>query len=403
METFQYKARDKFGKLITGMMDGESSAAIVARLKEMNYVPLSIKKAKKAGGGGIFSGWGRINATDVNMFLRQFAALQKAGIPILLSLRSLSQEIGNKRLKDAINQIVKSIESGESLSSAFEKHPTVFSQLQINLMQAGEASGTLAQSLERLAVLGDYEEQLRLRIQSATRYPLIVIVAVVIGFLILSTAVIPRFAQIYGQANVALPIPTQILLWVNFMMKNYWWVFIAVLGVASFSFVKFINTKNGRVWWDNFKLNVPIFGPMILKLSMSRFTRTTGLLMRSGVSLFKILELASGSTGNVIISRTIDSIKASVSEGKGISEPMKLSGMFTPTVVQVVTIGEQTGKLDELLLHVADYYDSQVDFMVKNITSLIEPILIFILGGMVLVMALGIFLPMWNLMSLFKR
>jgi type II secretory pathway component PulF len=254
-----------------------------------------------------------------------------------------------------------------------------------------------------LAALGEHEERIRMRIKAATRYPLIVVAAIVIGFLVLTAFVVPRFAQIYAQFTTALPLPTRILLWLHGAITKFWWLSILAIGAAVFIFNKFINTKAGRFWWDSLKLKAPVFGPLILKLSMSRFSRITATLLESGVPILRILDLAAGGAGNAIISRTIDNIKVSVTEGKGLAEPMKVSGMFPATVVQMVSVGEATGKLSELLINVSDYYDSQVDYTISNLASLIEPILIVVLGSVVLFMALAIFLPMWNLMSLFKR
>lgn len=404
MGTYQFKARDKFGKPIKGTMDGQSASAVAAKLKDTGYVPISIKEDKGFVKISRFSDlFKKIKLSDLNMFTRQFATLQKAGMPIIRSLNTLSEETANKNFKDIIIHVSTDIEAGANLSSALAKHPKVFGKLYVNTIKSGEASGTLDKVLERLAELGEYEEKVITRIKTATRYPIFVIIAISLGFLVLTTFVIPRFARVYGQFTKALPLPTMILMWFNLLITKYWLALIVITGIIIFAFIKFINTKKGRFWWDNFKLKVPVFGPLMLKLTMSRFTRTTGALMSSGVPLFEILELTSGSVGNVIIARAIDNIKKSVSEGKEISTQMKISGLFPPTVVQMVSVGEQTGRLDQLLIHVSSYYDYQVEYITTNLTTLIEPILIFILGGVVLLMALGIFLPMWNLMNLFRQ
>ena len=236
METYQYKARDKFGKLVAGLMEGSSPGAIASKLREMNYAPLSIKEAGKASDFySVIQWWGRIRFSDLNMFIRQFAALQKAGIPIMQSLRTLGREATRKRLKDVIEQVARDIEAGATLSGALGKHPRVFSPLQVNMVKAGEASGTLYQSLERLAELGEYEEKIRLRVLMATRYPLLVIAAIIIGVLILTTVVVPQFANIYGKFNTALPLPTRILIGANFAVTHYWWACILVAGLGAVS------------------------------------------------------------------------------------------------------------------------------------------------------------------------
>ena len=403
MPTYQYKARDVAGKAVNGLMGGESKDLVAAKLKELGYLPFSIKELKGYSRGiNIFEKFNKVKLSEINMFTRQFATLQKAGVSILLSLETLAQETINKKFKKAIEEITREIETGSTLSSALSRHPKIFGLLYANMVKTGEASGKLSEALNRLADLGEYEEKINMQIKAATRYPILVVVAIVVGFLVLTTLVIPRFANIYSQFTVKLPLPTQILLWLNFAIKNYWWfITIILLGLIA-AFIKIINTKKGRFWWDGILLRFPVLGPLMLKITMSRFSRITGSLLQSGVPLFQILDLVSAGIGNSVIAAVIENIKKSISEGKDLSEPMRVSGMFTPTVIQMVKIGEQSGKLDELLLHISSYYDSRIEYTINNLTSLIEPILIFILGLAVLAMALGIFLPMWNLMSLFR-
>ncbi len=404
MPNYQYKGRDKFSKPVSGMMAAEDENGVAIKLNQLGFTPISIIEIKESGQVIKFSSSSiRIKFSDLNMFTRQLATLQKAGLPILLSLSALRQQTQNKIFKEVIAQIIRDIESGLSLSAALEKFPLIFNSLYLNLIASGEASGRLDAVLERLANLSEHDETIRLRIKSATRYPVIVVVSMFIGFIVLTTLVIPRYAKIYEQYTTALPLPTQILLLINYVVTKLWWLLIIIGAIIYFLFKRYINTKIGRLSWDSFKLKVPIFGPLLLKLSISRFTRITGTLMRSGIPILKILDISSGSTGNLVVSKAIINIRDNVAEGKGISEPMKISGLFPPIVTQMVAVGEETGKLDDLLIHVSNYYDEQVDYTISNLTSLIEPILIFVLGLGVLFMALGIFLPMWNLMSIFKK
>jgi MSHA biogenesis protein MshG len=404
MPNYQYKARDKFGKPLSGVMLADDESAVAVKLNQLGYIPILIIETKQSSKIIKFLGARvRVKFTDLNMFTRQLATLQKAGLPILLALSALREQTENKIFKEVISQINRDIESGLSLSGALEKYPLIFDSLYINMVASGEASGRLDQVLERLATLREHDETIRLRIKSATRYPLIVVIAIVIGFIVLTTLVVPRYAKIYAQYTTALPLPTQILLGINYAVTKLWWLLIIVGGATYFFFKRYLDTQLGRLTWDSLKLKVPVFGALFLKLSISRFTRITGTLMRSGIPILKILDISSGSTGNVVVSKAIQSIKNNVAEGKGMSEPMKISGLFPPIVTQMVAVGEETGKLDELLIHVSNYYDEQVDYTINNLTSLIEPILIFVLGLGVLFMALGIFLPMWNLMSIFKK
>lgn len=402
MNTYQYKARDRFGKAINGTIEAASEELVALKLKEAGYAPVSIKKAPEKGTViKLFDKFKGVGLSEVNMFSRQFFSLQRAGLPILSSLDGLRDQAENKIFKEAIGQIGRDIEGGMDLSSALARYPKIFNEIYVSMVKIGETAGILDDTLERLAVLGENEERIRSQIKSATRYPVIVVCAIAIGFIILTTLVVPRFARLYSHFTTALPIPTQILIWINYAITKFWWLTTIILSILSFGFYRFINTERGRRWWDNLKLKVPVFGPLILKLNMSRFARVTGILMKSGVPILRILELASSGAGNVIISRTLDNIRISVSEGKGMVEPMKFSGMFPPVVTQMVSVGEETGKIDELLMYVADYYDAQANYTIGNLTTLIEPILIVILGSGVLLMALGIFLPMWNMMRFF--
>ena len=404
MPSYQYKARDKFGKLIKGIMGADSEAAIAKKLKDLNLTPVVIEPAKRGSQiNKIFLKFQGVSPSDINMFTRQFYVLQKAGLPILSSLNALKSQLANKVLKDTISDIYRDIETGSSLSLALERHPETFSPLYVNMIKSGEVSGSLMQILERLTNLGEHEELIRMRVKAASRYPIIVVIAIIVGFLVLTTLVIPRFAGIFSQFKTELPLPTQILLGINFVVRKFWWLLIILAGIFSFLWYKFINSDRGRLFWDNLKLRVPIFGPLLVKLTMSRFARVTGMLMHSGIPLLQILDLSASSTGNVVISGAIKDIRVSVNDGRGMLEPMKQSGLFPAVVIQMVSVGEETGKLDELLLHVSDYYDAQVDYTINNLVSLIEPILISVLGLAVLFMALGIFLPMWNLMNLFKK
>ncbi len=405
MVNYQYKARDKAGKLMQGALAADSESAVAIKLGEMGYFPVVIKEA-----GGellqlkkIFKKFRRIKFADLNMFTRQLYTLQKAGLPLLASLRALTVQSQKPIFKSAIEQITHDIEGGSNLSSALARHPLIFNALYVNMIKSGEISGQIVEVLQRLAILGEHEEKIRMRILAAMRYPLMVVASLIIGFLILITLVVPRFADLYSRSTTALPLPTRILIGINFVVTKFWWLMIIAGGIVVWGLRKFINTKKGLLWKDSLILKLPIFGPLMLKLIMSRFCRITSTMMRSGVPILQILELVSQTTDNVVVAKTIDNIKISVNEGKGMLDPMKASGLFPVIVTQMVAVGEETGKIDELLLHVSDYYDEEIDYTIQNLISLIEPMLIFVLGFAVLFMALGIFLPMWNMIYLYKK
>jgi len=406
MGIFEYKARDKFNKPINGALSASSIDLVAVKLKSQGLIPISILPKKEEGVEKI-AGKVIIQTkapfAEVNSFTRQFHTLQKAGIPILTALGALKEQTSNPFFKKIIGQMRADIEAGLSLSAALEKYPQVFNKLYTNMVKIGETSGRLSEILERLVILGEHDERVRMRIKSATRYPIIVISALGLGFTILTTFVVPRFAKMFSQFKVKLPLPTRILIGIHFMVTKFWWLIIILAIIGFFVFARIIRTEKGRFNWDALKLKVPVFGPLILKLILSRFARITAILLSSGVSILQVLGLAAEGAGNVVVSRVIDKVKVSVNQGKGMLAPMKESGIFPPVVIQMVSAGEETGKMSELLTHVADYFDEQVDYTISNMVSLIEPILIFVLGCGVLLMALGIFLPMWNMMSLFKR
>ena len=405
MPNFRYKARDKFGKLVSGMMSGADRDAVASHLGGMGYVPISIEDISELELGlpKILEIFNRVTFADINVFTRQLLTLQKAGVPLLTGLDIIEKQTKNKLFRDRIKEIVADVEHGLSLSSALSKHSQLFNEFYVNMIKAGEASGLLDEVLARILEFGEKEADTKSKIKAAVRYPAMTLMALAAAFVIVVTFVIPKFSAIFAQFKTALPLPTRILLGLSFTLRHYWYVIIIVLALLIFFFVRYINTKEGRLRWDLFKLKVPIFGPLVSMFAMARFTRTMSILLRSGLPILQVLDMASRTSENAVISRAVDSIAASVKEGKGISEPMRLSGVFPVMVVSMVAIGEDTGKVDELLMSVSEYYDQQSDYLVQNLTAMLEPAFVLVLGAMVLTMALAIFLPMWNLITLFRH
>lgn len=402
---YRYKARDKYGKSTTGIINGEDKSSVAKHLSALGYIPISIEEAREMASAipNLFSLFNIVRPEELNAFTMQLHTLQKAGIPLLASLDVLEKQTRNSYFKDIIKEIVGHVQAGSNLSDALAKYPHLFSDLYINMIKAGEASGSLDEMLERLAEFGTKELDNRSRVKAALRYPLMTLGALVLAFFILVTFVVPKFSAVYSQFNTALPLPTRILLGLSFVMQRYWFMVLMLLAAIAYIFYRYINTKDGRFLWDSFKLKMPVFGPLVNMLVMSRFTRTMSILIRSGLPILQVLDLVSRTVGNVAITRAMDKIATSVREGKGIAEPMRISGLFQPMVIQMVAIGEDTGKVDELLLRVSEYYERESDYSMRNLSTMIEPIFIVILGFMVLAMAMAIFLPMWNLVRVFKR
>lgn len=402
MPNFRYKVRDKFAELVSGTTVASTKEEVVKKLQEMGYVIISIDHLRDFGVDKILLRFNRVKLEEVNTFTRQLYSLQKAGLPLLSALEAIALQISNPYFKLVVEELARDIRAGLSLSDALKKHNRIFDDVYVNMIKAAESGGLMVNVLANLTELIEREIDTRSRIKASTRYPMIAFFVLCIGFLILVTFVIPRFASLYSQFNVALPLPTRILIAINIAIQKFWYLFIFCLIAVVFLSLRFINSKAGKPAWDNFKLKVPVFGPLVTMLVMSRFAQVTAILMKSGVPILEILNLVANTTDNIIIRRAIINIRESVSQGKGMSEPMKVTNLFSPVVVQMVAIGEHTGKMDELLLGVAEYYEREAGYMIKNLTTYIEPLLIFVLAVMVLFMALGIFTPMWSLIRVFK-
>ncbi len=271
------------------------------------------------------------------------------------------------------------------------------------MIMVGEEGGVLGEILDRLASLLEHEAETRSRVKAAVRYPIIVIVAIVIAFTVLVTLVIPKFAALFAQFKAQLPLPTRILIGINNVIKNYWYLILVSIFGAYYAFRVYISTKGGRKVWDRVKIRVPIIGELILKVIMSRFSRIFATLYRSGLPMLQSLEIVSNTLNNVIIAEVIDSVKEEVRGGRGLSEPMRASGVFPSIVSQMVAIGEESGNLDAMLTKVSDYYDSEVEYAIRNLSTMIEPVLLVVIGTMVLFLALGVFLPLWDMISVIKR
>jgi len=402
MPNYKYSARDNFAKLVSGTIEAQNQDEAAKKLQESGYFPLNISEARQVKAFESFNIIRRVSPSELNIFTRQLYVVQKAALPLLASLESIALQIPNRYFKAVIEDLARQIRAGSSFSSALAKHSNIFDDIYVSMIRAAESSGGMVEILGRLSDLMEKDIDTRARIKASTRYPMIAFFVLCSGFLILVTFVIPRFASIYGQFNAALPLPTRILIAISMIIRKFWFLILLAMAAIIFGFKKFVNSTWGRLFWDNLKLKVPIFGPLITMLTLSRFARITAILMKSGVPILEVLDLVGKATGNAVIARAVNNIKDSVRQGKGLSEPMKLSGLFPATVVQMVYVGEQSGKMDELLSSVSDYYDSESGYMIKNLTAYIEPILIFALALMVLVMALAVFLPMWNLINVFK-
>ena len=403
MPIYRYKVRDRQGKAIIGTLEGVNQQAASQSLYRQGYILISLTEARDSSHflGNFFKP--KVRLEDRNTFTRQLYTLQRAGLPLVSSLSSLREQVSSVYFKKVLTQVIREIEAGATLSQAISRYPDVFDALYVNMVRSGEFSGKLDEILIHLAEMGEFDAQTRDKVKAATRYPLITVVTIVIAFMMIITFVIPKFSLLYSRFGSELPLATRILMWINNTIRHDWPKVIVALTALIFAFRTVINTPSGRFQWDLFKIKVPVFGKLFFYLTMSRFAKILSELLASGLPIIQSLQLVSDTIGNAVVKKAVLSIQQSVNEGKGMSEPMKRSGYFSPLVVQMVAIGEQSGKTDELLNHAADYYTDQANYITKNLTTLIEPMLLFVIGGMVLVLALGVFMPMWNLTSVVNK
>ncbi|TAK05995.1 MAG: type II secretion system F family protein [Candidatus Manganitrophaceae bacterium] len=404
MPHFRYKARDKYGALFVGTFETNGKEAVAGHLDSLGYIPVLIEEEKPGVSLAQFiPQFETISAEELIVFSRQLATLISAGIPFMASFTALEEQTENPKLKKVINQVRREVEGGSTFADALAKHPKVFSALYVSMVKAGETGGVLDEILNRLATLAEHEAETRARIKTATRYPKIVVAALFVAFGILVSFVIPKFAALYANFNAQLPLPTRIMIGINTAVHRYGPAILAAIILAFFGFRKYINTPAGRLWWDGFKLKLPIFGVIFMKTALSRFARVFGTLTRSGLPVLQTLEIVSETVGNVVIARIVDNIRDSARQGRGIVQPMRVSKVFPPIVVQMVAVGEESGKMEEMLMKVSEYYDRDVDYAIKNLSSSLEPLLLVVIGGVILFLALAIFLPWWNLINVMKR
>jgi type II secretory pathway component PulF len=403
MPLFRYKVRDKEGQIVSGTLEGTDVTTIVERLDSFGYVPITIREEKRASGVGVDFGkfFERVKPVDLINFTRQFVTLHRAGLPMLSAIGALQAQTKSKPLANALDAIRKDLMGGTALSAAMSKFPRVFSDLYVNSIWAGETGGVLDDILDRLVMLLEHERKLKSDVGSAMRYPLILMVGFLIAIVVLSTFVLPKFTQLLTSVGGKMPLPTQILItFTNFMAKFWYVIFLLAAGVAVL-FYLFVRTPAGRLWWDRLQLRIPIFGPILYKMALSRFARMFETLDRTGLPILRSLGLVSKTVGNVYIGGAVDKLAESVRRGRGLAAPMREIGVFPTMVVQMVATGEESGALDDMLKQVSDYYDQEVEYAVKNLTAMIEPIMILIMGVGAIFLIIAIIMPYMSILTNF--
>jgi len=392
MPTFAYTFRDASGNVRSGTSEAESAETLRRRLQEQGFTVTEVRQVRAHRPGG---GWGRVKLSDLAIFCRQFSTMQDAGVSIVRSLDVLAQQTQSPKLRRIIMDIQAEVEAGQTLSKAMSKYPNVFSNLFIGLIRAGEVGGVLEESLQRLAAFLEADVALRRKVRAAMTYPTIVVIAALAIVIGLVTFILPRFFDVFRDLNIKeFPVMTQMLMDFSNFLTSRWYVMIAIVVLVVMAFRTFVRTRIGRRLYDRLKLKLPVFGPLNHKIALARFSRTLSTLLSSGVPILQALETVAGTVANEIIAEAVMEARARIREGDRIGPPLEKSGMFPPMVVHMISIGEESGALDQMLSKVADFYESEVESTLQSLTSAIEPVLIVLLGGMVGFIVISLLLPL---------
>jgi type IV pilus assembly protein PilC len=399
-DTYAYKVRDRGGNLISGTLVADSEGLVLQRLREQGLTPLEVGKQSR--GLNIELTKKKVKLKELAVFSRQFATMVNSGLPILRALAILADQTSNAELTKALSACRVDIEQGSSLSAALQKHPKIFNDLYVSMVKSGETGGSLDSVLLRLADMIENEVKLRGKIKSAMTYPIAVVALVSLIMAAMLLFVVPQFKSIYGQLGGTLPMPTRVLLMVSDVFKKFWFIVLIGLFVGRFFLRRWKATPAGRQSIDAFKLRVPIFGSLFQKTALARFAGTLAMLLRSGVPILQALDIVSETVNNKVISKAITEVQASVREGESMAKPLAKHSVFPPMVVQMLAVGEETGQVDVMLEKVATFYNQEVEASVDSLTSLIEPLLIAVVGGAVGMAVIALYMPMFNIIKLIQ-
>lgn len=404
MAVFVAKVRDSKGQSVTKEIEATNITEVRGKLKEQGLFPMEI--AQKAQNVGLLDTIKKkmednkkVKLKDLTIFSRQFSTMINAGVSLVRTLNILADQATNPKFKKSIGEIRSKVEEGNSLSDALKDYPRIFQKLYVSMVRAGETGGVLDEVLDRLATFLEKQAKLEGQIKSAMVYPLVVLVIATAIFFFLLTFVLPIFKDMFDSMNAELPAFTQMLINMSTLVRTKGIFVLLGMGGAIWSFKRFINTTYGRKWFDGVMLKAPVFGPLLRKTSVARFTRTLGTLLRSGVPLMQALEIVQDTAGNVHVAEAIAKVRDAVREGEGLTKKLEETGIFPPMVTQMIAIGEETGAMDDMLSRIADFYDNEVEEAVKALTSLLEPLMMVGIGGMVGSIIIGMYLPMFSIIG----
>jgi type IV pilus assembly protein PilC len=402
---YGYKVRDRAGNLVEGQLEADSMALVATRLREMGYTPISIeprtgKALQKEISIPLLSN--RVRLKDLAVACRQFATMINSGLTLVRSLGILAEQCENRELARILEAVRLDVERGSSLSDALSKHPKAFDRLFVSMVRAGEAGGTLDLTLLRLASTIEKQVELRRRIKSAMTYPVVVMVVVLLILTIMLVFIVPTFKKMYASLGGILPLPTRILLTVSNTVVHWSYIVLAVIAALAFAGYRYVHTEKGRARYDELLLRIPVFGALVRKTALARFSRTLASLVQTGVPILESLDIVAATCGNTVVANAARGAKSGVQVGEAISKPLLEHPIMPPMVVQMIAVGEQTGALDAMLEKIADFYEAEVAATVEALTSLIEPILIVIMGVAVGAMVISLYLPMFDIIKLIK-
>lgn len=418
MPHFQYSGRDSNGALVSGSVDASSSEEVAALLFGDRVTPIEISEAEKKKASrkrrqpkksvlgedasfidraNAFLARNRVEIDELIMFSRQMYSLTKAGLPLDRAIKGLKSSLTNPLFQAILDDVIVSLEGGTTLAGALGNHPNVFSELFLSLVHVGENTGRLELAFKEIGHYLELEKKTRKKVKSATRYPIFVLVAMAVALAVITVFVIPVFRDAFEAFNAELPWQTQVLMDTSDFVINYWPAILLGIFLSVFGFISWRNSEKGRLDWDERKLKFPIVGQVLERIALGRFARSFSLVMNAGVPIVQGLYVVSGAVGNAFVSKNIDKMKEGVERGESLYVTATNTGMFSPLVLQMIAVGEESGQVDELLNEVADFYDAEVEYDIDRLGDAIEPILIVFIAGLVLILALGVFLPIWDL------
>ncbi len=436
MATFEYRARNASGALVTGAVEAESVDDVAGTLFGQNITPIEIRRAARSASrssrpeakaearpaagkaaparrsGTELSAIARINAflagkkisiDELIIFARQMQSLARAGLPLDRALNGLQASMKNLAFKAVLQNVLQGLEGGLDLATALGRHPKIFSPLFLSLVSVGENTGRLDLAFQQIGKYLELEKNTRKQVKSATRYPLFVLITIAVALVVITMFVIPAFSDTFARLQADLPLETRILIGVSDFFIAWWPHMLGSLLALVLAVRTWIQTPRGRLIWDRRKMQLPLAGPVLEQIALARFTRSFAMILKAGVPIVHGMSVVAGAVGNAWFSRRILKMQDGVSRGESLSRTATTSGMFTPLILQMIAVGEESGTIDELMAEVADFYDQEVEYNIKRISEAIEPILIVVIAGLVLVLALGVFLPIWDLSSAANR